>query len=282
MLSYLIFLLALLSCFASASIALSLLVNTGKRPVILAASAMAIGAYSTSVLLGGQSLHLLILMAVLYIFFICMIFWMYFRMDEDVIILCTLLMSLIFSGLLVNLSDITNGVKGLYIGIDTFDERIVCFISISILVVCCWLHKFFNSGPISLELKAVVNNRNFAEIIGINPYKASFILTFSAITILAIVGANYAIVIGYIHPLSFSDSLSLGLLAAVLLAANGRVWPVIVCSIVIFGIPEAVSFLEVPSSVLGHIRNLIFGVILISIVLLRGWLERDMEYDDAS
>ena len=86
-------------------------------------------------------------------------------------------------------------------------------------------------------------------------------------------GSLFAYYINYIDPSSFSLTEMVFVLTIVIVGRPGSFWGCIVASFFLVLLPEPLRFLEIPSSILGPMRQLLYALILFtSVYINRGRL----------
>jgi branched-chain amino acid transport system permease protein len=85
----------------------------------------------------------------------------------------------------------------------------------------------------------------------------------------AIAGVLYAVHISYIAPYDFVLHYSFVALCMVAIGGSGNLWGTIAGVAILFGVPELLRFLALPSVMVGALRQTIYGVFLIFFMLFR-------------
>ena len=82
-------------------------------------------------------------------------------------------------------------------------------------------------------------------------------------------GGPYAYYFQYISPEQFSAAQSATSLTMVVLGGIGTMWDPIVGAFVLVALPQAITFLQLPSSLVGPLQGLIFASLVILFLFVR-------------
>lgn len=136
----------------------------------------------------------------------------------------------------------------------------------ALCIVACWL--LLNS-PWGRVLRAMRDDELAARTLGKNT--RALIIQASAVScsIAAIGGATYASYVNYVDPTLASLDFSILLLSMVIVGGVGNFRGPLIGAAVLLGIPEALRFLEIPSSMAAEIRLMAYGLLLILVVHFR-------------
>lgn len=191
------------------------------------------------------------------------------RLKQDYFAIGTLAFSAVVTALLINWKSLTRGVLGVpgiprpVIGIVNFYENtnFLIFIGIAAALSQLVLWHLFHC-PFARKLKAQSEFENGALAMGIDTgyvRQVSFIIA-SAFAGLA--GAMYAYYLNYIDPSSFSLNEMIFIITVVVIGRPGSFWGVTASTIFLVLLPEPLRFLDIPASVLGPMRQLIYALLL--------------------
>ena len=198
------------------------------------------------------------------------------KLRGDYLAMATLGFSFVVYSLLLNLRDLTRGAMGipgiprpeiLGFTVRTNDQYlifalIVCVASILII------YRIVNS-PFGKLLEATRDNAVCLRVLGKNTfslkYKAMMISAFFA----GIAGSLYAHYISFIDPTSFYISELILVLTIVIVGGLASIKGSIIAPIIIIYVPELLRMLDLPGSVIGPVRQAMYAVILIAILMIR-------------
>ncbi len=198
------------------------------------------------------------------------------KFRKDYFVLVTLGFQMIFFSILYNWVKVTRGPYGIpgiprpeifgYQVSNTWEFLIlvviVDIISISILFL-------LYSSPFGLSLKALREDELSAESIG----KPAFSFFLKAFTIsgafAAISGSLYASYVTYIDPTSFTIDESIFQVSLLLLGGSGNKLGPFIGTVLMILLPEALRFVGLPDSIAANMRQIIYGLTLVLLMLFR-------------
>lgn len=229
----------------------------------------AIGAYTTVILITIFSFnsYLTILIAILFSIIISSgLGILTIRLSGHYLLLASLGTCEIVNSI-INNSRITGGAEGILINNGINDQNIINYYLIIILFVTQIL--FFlllNKSPKGRIFRAVRDDEVTALLLGhsINKLKLEAIVI-SAIWA-SIAGSLYALYSNYIDPSSFTILESIAIFIVILIGGIGTIRGSLIGSFIMIVFPELLRFLNLPSTLIGPVRQLIIGVILIAII----------------
>ena len=85
----------------------------------------------------------------------------------------------------------------------------------------------------------------------------------------AVAGSLYAHYITFINPFSFTLEESIFIMAVVIVGGAGNLWGSVLGAVVLVILPESLRFLQVPPTVSGAIRQIIYGLMLVLFMRFR-------------
>ena len=238
-----------------------------------------IGAYTTAILTTqfGFSFWLSIPLAMLIsgaIAFIVSLIAL--RTVEDYFIICTLGIQIILFSIMNNWMGLTRGPLGIpgipsihFLVID-LDSKI-SFLSLSLFFVgIVWfvLRNISKSG-FGKTLKAISEDEIYAQSIGKNVYLSKIVSFTLSAMFAAIPGTLYAHYISYIDPTSFTVNESIFVLSIVIIGGLGNLTGSFLAAAFLVLLPEALRFIGMPDSIAANMRQIIYGLILV-IVMMTG------------
>ena len=198
------------------------------------------------------------------------------RTVEDYFIICTLGIQVILFSIMNNWMDLTRGPLGIpgipsihFFGI-SLDSKI-SFLTLSLFFVAIvWfvLRNISKSG-FGKTLTAISEDEIYSQSIGKNVYLSKTVsFTLSAI-FAAIPGTLYAHYITYIDPTSFTVNESIFILSIVIIGGLGNLTGSFLAAAFLVLLPEALRFVGMPDSIAANMRQIIYGLILV-IVMMTG------------
>jgi branched-chain amino acid transport system permease protein len=236
-----------------------------------------IGAYTTAILSTqfGFSFWLSIPLAMLIsgaIAFIVSLIAL--RTVEDYFIICTLGMQVILFSIMNNWMDLTRGPLGIpgipsihFFGL-SLDSKF-SFLTLSLFLVCIvWfvLRNISKSG-FGKTLKAISEDEIYTQSIGKNIYLSKTVSFTLSAMFAAIPGTLYAHYITYIDPTSFTVTESIFVLSIVIIGGLGNLSGSFFAAAFLVLLPEALRFVGMPDSIAANMRQIIYGLILVVVMM---------------
>jgi branched-chain amino acid transport system permease protein len=198
------------------------------------------------------------------------------RVSGDYLVIVSFGLQIIVFSVMLNWQDVTRGVAGLpgiprpaLLGwkINTPAEYLPLFVAFAGLsIVVAWR---LTRSPFGRVLKAIREDEVATQALGknITRFKLSVFVVAGALA--AVAGSLYAHYITFVNPFSFTLEESIFIMAVVIVGGAGNLWGSVVGAAVLVIMPESLRFLQVPPTVSGAIRQLIYGVLLVLFMRFR-------------
>ena len=198
------------------------------------------------------------------------------RTVEDYFIICTLGIQAIIFSLMNNWIDVTKGPSGIpgISSIKLFGENIdgktpFLILSLSFMLLIWYLLKNLSKSNFGKTLVAISEDEIYTKSIGKDVYKSKTIAFTLSAMLAAIPGALYAHYISYIDPTSFTVNESIYILSIVIIGGLGNLSGSFFSAVFLVLLPEALRFVGMPNSIAANMKQIIYGLILI-IVMMSG------------
>lgn len=200
------------------------------------------------------------------------------RLREEYFIIGTLAFSAIVSAVLVNWRSVTRGVLGIsgiprpgFLGFEFAGNDLNYAVFCAVVCITALLAmKFIHGSPLARILRAQGENDLATQALGKDTRGARNVIFIVASAFAGLAGALFAFFIRFIDPSSFQLTEMVFVIACVTLGGPGKFWGVIAGTVFLVLLPEALRFLDLPSSVLGPGRQLIYaGVLCLALYLRR-------------
>lgn len=198
------------------------------------------------------------------------------KLKGDYLALATIAFTFVIYSVALNWTGLTRGPLGLpgisrpsIFGIGFSSNFSFLILTLVIVLISYLVIKKITISPFGKVLEAIRDDELATKILGKNTFKMkSYALAISAF-FAGIAGSLYAHYINYIDPSSFTLMQLIPILVIVIVGGLASLWGTIVATVVLILLPEALRFVGMPSSILGPMRQIIYAVILLLILLYR-------------
>ncbi len=198
------------------------------------------------------------------------------KLKGDYFALATLGFSFVIYSLFLNLQSITRGPLGISgipkpsffgLGISSNFSYLI-FVLIVTLISIYLIYKIVKS-PFGRLLNATRDDELGLRVLGKNTSKLKYKTMMISAFFAGIAGSLFAHYITFIDPSSFYLGDILLILTIVIIGGLASIKGSIVATFLILLIPEVLRFLALPSSLIGPLRQIIYAIILLGILLYR-------------
>ena len=196
------------------------------------------------------------------------------RLKGDYFALATFGFAIIVYSIIKNWVSLTNGSMGLsgipqysfYNGV--LSGKIVFFIIVSVLssFTIIIISRITNS-PFGRILRSIREDETASKILGKETFKYKISAFCISAMFAGIAGSLYAHYISFIDPSSFTVMESITILLMVILGGMGSVFGSVVGAVTLVLFPEILRFIGLPSPVAAQIRQVIYGLLLIILMI---------------
>jgi len=208
------------------------------------------------------------------------------RTVEDYFIICTLGIQVILFSLMNNLMNVTRGPLGIpgipsisFFGM-SLDSKI-SFLTLSLFFVALvwFVLKNISKSGFGKTLTAISEDEIYTQSIGKNVYQSKIISFTTSAILAAIPGALYAHYISYIDPTSFTVNESIFILSIVIIGGLGNLTGSFLAAAFLVLLPEVLRFVGMPDSIAANMRQIIYGVMLVAVMMTdrNGFLELEFQ-----
>ncbi|MFA5967105.1 MAG: branched-chain amino acid ABC transporter permease [Patescibacteria group bacterium] len=198
------------------------------------------------------------------------------RLKGDYLALTTLGFSFVVYALAINWSELTRGPLGIP-GIprpEIFGLQFSSNVSFLLLTVVLILITYFTLKKITTSrfgkvLEAIRDDETAVKILGKPTFKIKLISLGTAAFFAGIAGALYASYITFIDPSSFTIMQLIPILSMVIIGGAASLEGTILAAVVLTLLPEPLRFIGFPSTIIGPIRQVIYALALLVILIYR-------------
>lgn len=276
---YLIHLAILVSIYAILGVSLNLIVGFTGLLSVTQAAFYGIGAYVTAILLTsfGMNFFLSVVVGIIITAIISLaIGFVLSRFKDDYYALCSFGFNIIIYSIFLNWQDLTRGPLGIP-GIArpslfgfTFSENIYFLIlAVVFLAIIYGIAYFITNSSFGRVLKAIREDEKAIQVFGYNTlYYKLAIFVISAV-MAGVAGSLFATYITFIDPSTFVLNESIFILAIIILGGLANLRGSVLGALFLILLPEILRFVGFPSDIAAQMRQVVYGVILILLMLYR-------------
>lgn len=270
---YLFYILVLVNIYAILAVSLNLLVGLTGLISIAHAAFMAIGAYSTGLLLTGAKMNFFVTVGVGMLVaaaISALLALPSLRVKGDHYIIASFGFQVIIISILLNWTSLTRGPFGIMgiprpaVGGVTFKSYQALFLLSGALAALCALVSWrLSTSPFGAVLRAIREDELAAQALGKNVTRFKVLVFVLGCSLAAVAGSLYAAAASFIDPFSFDIAESIFVLAIVIIGGKGNILGSILGAAVLIALPELLKFLAVPAAIADPVRRMLYGALLI-------------------
>src|SRR6185437_680079 len=132
-----------------------------------------------------------------------------------------------------------------------------------------WLVKRSMDGPFGRAVRAMRDDEVACAALGRSLFTMKVVIFAFGCGVAGLAGGMYAYYFQYISPEQFNVAQSATILTMVVLGGIGTIWGPVVGAFVLVALPQAITFLQLPPSLVGPLQGLIFTSLVIAFLFLR-------------
>ena len=198
------------------------------------------------------------------------------RLKGDFFVIGTFALQMVFLSVATNWVDVTGGPTGIS-AIPPPETIAALFrpgpwsaaLGCGLLGLVIFAYRRIDGSPVARGLQAVRDSEQFAKSLGLRTFRLKVKATAMSGAMAGLVGGLYAYYIGFISPAQFGVSESILLLTMVILGGANSVAGPALGAVLLTLVPEVLRFLGLPGAVAGNVRQILYGVVLVVLVLWR-------------
>lgn len=276
---YLIHLGVLFSIFAVLALSLQLVVGYTGLLSVTHAAFYGIGAYTTALLITNLGVNFFVALVagvVLSSLVALLVGLVLSKFRGDYYALASLGFNVIVFSIFLNWQSLTRGPLGIP-GIDRpdvlgfqFSENIF-FLALSLVALglIYGAMQFLTDSSFGRALKAIREDEEALAVFGYHTLLFKLAIFVFSAGVAAVAGALYASYITFIDPSSFTINESIFVLAIIILGGLGSLRGAVIGALVLILLPEALRFVGFPSDIAAQMRQVIYGLILVGLMVYR-------------
>lgn len=276
---YFIHLAILIAIYSILAVGLNLVVGFTGLLSVAHAAFYGIGAYSTALLMKDAGLNFFAA-AGLSILIAAPISLaagaMFSKFRGDYYALATLGFTVIVFSILINWQELTRGPLGIpgiprpaLFGISFTSNSSFLILSLAVAAAVYWFASVISKSSFGRALKGIREDENALQVFGYNTsfYKLTVFVISACIA--AVAGALFAAYITFVDPTTFTVMESVFIIAVIILGGLASIPGSVIGAVVLILLPEALRFVGFPSGIAAQMRQVIYGVLLIVLMLYR-------------
>ena len=276
---YLFYILILVDIYIILAVSLNLLMGFTGLISMAHAGFMAVGAYTTTLLLTRTGVNFLLtipLGVALAALVSALLALPSLRVKGEHYIIASFGFQIILYNILLNWVSVTNGPFGFsgiprpkIFGFTFATYRSFLVLATLIMLVCTFLIWRITRSRFGLVLKAVREDEVAASSLGknVNHFKVTAFIAGSSVA--AVAGSLYATAISFIDPFCFTVHDSIFILAIVIIGGTGNIFGSALGALLLISLPEFLKFLHVAESIAAPLRQMIYGAMLVLFMRFR-------------
>jgi branched-chain amino acid transport system permease protein len=198
------------------------------------------------------------------------------RLHDDYFVIATFGFQIIIFSVLNNWVHVTRGPMGIsgipqprFFGWTVNSQIEFVFLSTLLASLAYSIVFRLSTSPFGRVLRAVREDEIFAQSVGKNILWFKVLAFAISAGLASIAGSLYAHYITYIDPTSFTIMESILVISMVIIGGADSRWGPFIGAVVLVTLPEALRFLGLPTSVAGNVRQMIYGMLLIIMMMFR-------------
>jgi len=196
------------------------------------------------------------------------------KLKGDYLALATLAFTFVVYTVTLNWSSLTRGPLGLpgipkpsILGISFASNNNFLILTFIMVILTYIVIKMIVESPFGKVLEATRDNELAVRVLGKNTFKIKTLALGASAFFAGIAGSLYAHYITYIDPSSFTIMQLIPILCIVIIGGLASLKGTIIATIILILLPEPLRFIGFPSSVVGPMRQIIYALILLAILL---------------
>lgn len=276
---YALHLAIFVAIYSIASLSLNLIVGYTGIFSITHAVFYGIGSYATAILMTqhGANFFPTIIVGVAAAVFLSLLIGIFLsRFNEDYCAIVSLGFNVIGFAVLINWKDLTRGAFGFpgigkpsLTGFELASKSAFLTLTLIVLAIIFLLCRFITGSSFGRVLKAIREDEKAIQVFGYNTvyYKITIFVIGSALV--SIAGSLFASYLTFINPYMFTINESIFILVIIMLGGLASLYGSMVGALFLVLLPEALRFLGMPTIIAAQMRQVIYGVIIMLLMLFR-------------
>lgn len=276
---YIFYILILVEIYIILAVSLNLLMGFAGLISMAHAGFMAIGAYTTTLLITSLGMNFLLtipLGVVIAGLVSALLALPSLRVKGEHYIIASFGLQIILYNILLNWVSLTNGPYG-FSGIPrprlfgyTFGTyRSYLVLASLITLVCVFIIWRITRSRFGLVLRGIREDEIAASSLGKNVNRFKVITFIAGSSVAAVAGSLYATAISFIDPFCFTVHDSIFMLAVVIIGGTGNIFGSALGALLLISLPELLKFFQVAETIAAPLRQMIYGALLVVFMRFR-------------
>lgn len=261
------------------ALSLNLIVGYTGLLSIAHAAFFGIGAYTTAILLQtfGINFFLSVILGMIIAAAVGFLIGLVLsKFDDDYYALASLGFGVIVYSILLNWQGLTRGPLGIpgierpeIFGFIFTNNAHFLILTIVALAGVYWLSRLIVNSSFGRVLKAIREDEKALQIFGYNTHHYKLAIFVIGAALAAIAGSLLASYISFIDPSTFILDESIFILAIIILGGLANLRGAVLGAVFLILLPEILRFMGLPNEIAAQMRQLVYGVILVLLMLYR-------------
>ena len=199
------------------------------------------------------------------------------HLKEDLFAIATFGFQMIAYSLMINWKSVTGGPSGIG-GISSFGSllegrgsRILAAAAICLVlaVVVLLIYRRITISQFGRVLRSIREDEVFTLASGKNVRSAKLQTFIFSAALAGLAGSVYSHYTTYISPSSFTIMDSILIISMIIIGGRGTMWGPVLGSAILMAFPELLRFLGISGSAAANVRQIIYGLLLVLVVIFR-------------
>ena len=276
---YIIHLLILISIFSILGVSLNLVIGYTGLLSATHAGFYGIGAYAVALLMKGSGMNffLAILLSILITMVAAVLIGIVLsKFKDDIYALGSFGFAIIVYGLMLNLQDLTRGPLGIpgisrpeIFGFAFSDNLAFLILSIVFFGIVYWITQYITHSSYGRVLQSIRENEETVKFFGYRTYWYKLSIFAISAGMAAVAGGLFATYITFIDPSSFTLIESIFMISMIILGGLANNKGAVIGVVIMILLPEVLRFVGFPTEVAAQMRQVIYGLMLVLMMLYR-------------
>ncbi len=276
---YLIHLGILFTIYAILGISLNLVIGYTGLLSLTHAAFYGIGAYTTAILLTqtGIGFFLSVILGIIFVGIVSFLIGIVLsRFSDDYYALGSLGLNMIIFSIFLNWQSLTKGPLGILgisrpelFGINFSSNFMFLILTLLFLILTYLVARFIVNSSFGRVLKTIREDEKAIQVFGYKTFYFKLAIFVISAAMAAVAGSLFASYITFIDPSSFALMESIFIVAIIILGGLADLRGSILGALFLILLPEVLRFVGFPSEIAAQMRQVVYGVILILLMLYR-------------